>query len=297
MTMTNDNPFMGFDESLYLRKHPDLQEALKNGIIRSGWEHFIDYGFYEEREGVSPNVSKFISTIMDNDSVLPYPPEYLRKRVHGAETLRSFRNVGRVVTLNLVSALESANLLSLLKCEHQILDFGCGCGRVIRYLQALYPENHYFGTDIDPESISWCQNSLSQLGNFSVNPTEPRLKFADASFDLIFSISVFTHLPEDMQFKWLEELQRVTKPGGILLLTTHGKSALPNVSEPEKDLLTREGFFYLKGEGTDGLPDFYQNSYHLHSYILENWSKYFEIIKIIDQGVVGFQDMVICRRR
>lgn len=288
---------MSFDESRYLGKHPDLQEAYKNGMIRSGWEHFIDFGFYENREGVPTEIYQFIEDIMDNSSPLPYPPEFLRKRVHGAETLRSFRNVGRVITLNLISALHSINSISLLSEKHKILDFGCGCGRVIRYLHAIYQSNQYFGTDIDPESITWCQESLSHIGNFSTNPAEPHLAFEDASFDLIFSISVFTHLPEDMQFKWLEELQRVTKPGGLLLLTTHGETALPEVSKEDQDQFQNKGFFYLKGEGTDGLPEFYQNSYHRHAYVMENWSKYFEIIKIIDRGVVGFQDMVICRRK
>ncbi|MFT5208960.1 MAG: ubiquinone/menaquinone biosynthesis C-methylase UbiE [Flavobacterium sp.] len=295
--MTNFNPFLSFDESRYLGKHPDLQTAHKNGIIRSGWEHFIDYGFHENREGVPTEVYQFIENIMDNSSPLPYPPEFLRKRVHGAETLRSFRNVGRVVTLNLISALQSIDSISLLSEKHKILDFGCGCGRVIRYLHAIYQNNQYIGTDIDPESITWCQESLSHIGDFSTNSTAPPLAFKDVSFDLIFSISVFTHLPENMQFKWLEELQRITKPGGLLLLTTHGETALPEVSIKDEEQFKNAGFFYLKGEGTDGLPDFYQNSYHRHAYIMEKWSQYFEIIKIIDRGVVGFQDMVICRRR
>ena len=67
-------------------------------MIRSGWEHFIDFGFYENREGMPTEVYQFIEDIMDNSNPLPYPPEFLRKIVHDAETLRSFRNVVRVIT-------------------------------------------------------------------------------------------------------------------------------------------------------------------------------------------------------
>jgi len=43
----------------------------------------------------------------------------------------------------------------------------------------------------------------------------PPMSYEDNMFDFVYSISIFTHLPEDMQFAWLQELQRITKPGGI----------------------------------------------------------------------------------
>jgi len=54
----------------------------------------------------------------------------------------------------------------------------------------------------------------------------------------------------------------------LLLLTTHGETALPEVSKEDQGQFQNEGFFYLKSEGTDGLPEFYQNSYHRHSYVM-----------------------------
>ncbi|MBL4681354.1 MAG: class I SAM-dependent methyltransferase [Pseudomonadales bacterium] len=294
----NNNPFMNFDEIAYLELNPDLVEALRHGTIRTGWEHFIDYGFYEDRKGVPRSVFNDIKAIMDNELTLPYPPEHLRQRVHGAKTLRSFRNVGRVVTLNMISALHKIGKLKILnEGKLKVLDFGCGNARVLRYLHALFPDHDYSGTDIDTESITWCQETLAQLGNFSSNDPVPPLAYNENTFDFVYSISVFTHLPEDMQFLWLEELHRVAKPGAYLLLTTHGEMALPSVSKEDRHHLSKYGYFYLKGSGTDGLPDFYQNAYHLHDYICSNWQKYFSIVEIIDRGVVGFQDLVICKNR
>jgi len=49
------------------------------------------------------------------------------------------------------------------------------------------------------------------------------LPFEDGFFDLIFSVSIFTHLPEKMQIAWLEELRRASKPGALVLSSVHGE--------------------------------------------------------------------------
>jgi len=172
---------MNFEVTVYLEQNPDLVEALRRGTIRTGWEHFIDYGFYEDRKGVPRSVYHDIKAIMDNGSSLPYPPEHLRQRVHGAKTLRSFRNVGRVVTLNMISALHKI----LHEGKLKVLDFGCGNAPVFRYLDALFPNHDYSGTDIDTESITWCQKTSAQLGNFSSNDPVPPLAYKENTFDFV----------------------------------------------------------------------------------------------------------------
>ena len=114
-----------------------------------------------------------------------------------------------------------------LEASSTILDFGCGCGRVISSLSKLTGAQ-LFGTDIDAEAIEWCNRSLPSVGKFSVNDKLPPFPFDDNAFDLVYSISIFTHLPEDMQFAWLGELNRVLKPSGYAILTTHGSSLFPS---------------------------------------------------------------------
>ena len=187
---------------------------------------------------------------------------------------------------------ESINLLE----NSNILDFGCGCGRIITWLHELYPDCNYYGTDIDNEAISWCQNNIADLGKFTVNRHLPKLDFPEQFFDLVYAISVFTHLPEDMQLAWLEELARITKKDGYLLLTIHDDNLFPLEFKQEREKLNHKGFYFLVGSGTKGLPDFYQTAFHNHCYIENVWNQFFAIKHIIRKGILNHQDIVVCQK-
>ena len=49
----------------------------------------------------------------------------------------------------------------------------------------------------------------------SVNELAPPLRYEDGQFDLVYAISVFTHLPHDLERAWIDELGRITAPGGL----------------------------------------------------------------------------------
>src|SRR5947208_884804 len=68
-----------------------------------------------------------------------------------------------------------------------------------------------------------------------VNGLAPPLAFDDASFDLVYALSVFTHLTGDLQVAWRDELRRVLRPGGRLLITTHGRSYVPRLDVEERE--------------------------------------------------------------
>ena len=101
-----------------------------------------------------------------------------------------------------------------------MLDFGCGPGRYIRHLEPLSETTEIHGADIDGQMIDWLRKNVP-YGHYEVVPHEPPTSYPDAHFDLIVNHSVFTHLPEPLQDKWMAELHRITQPGGVLLLTVH----------------------------------------------------------------------------
>jgi ubiquinone/menaquinone biosynthesis C-methylase UbiE len=175
-----------------------------------------------------------------------------------------------------------------------VLDFGCGCGRVLVYFKGA-TRCEMTGSDIDGEAIAWCKANLADFGAFIQNGAEPPLPLADSSVDLVYSISVFTHLPEKMQFQWLTELHRVVKPGGLLLLTTRGiDGVLLGLIQRLK--FRMKGFVYVAGGKTPGLPEFYRNAFHGEAYIRARWASIFDIVDFKQRGIAGEQDWTLCRK-
>ena len=97
--------------------------------------------------------------------------------------------------------------------------------------QVLGPDGAYRGFDVDPAAVAWCQRAYGLFTNFAfayaplpyVNVKDPAQKraedfvfpYPDATFDVAFSVSVYTHLARHVIDHYLAETSRVLKPGGI----------------------------------------------------------------------------------
>ena len=89
----------------------------------------------------------------------------------------------------------------------RLLDFGCGS----KPYKALFNVAEYIGTDIE---VSGHDHTNEDIDVYYDGKTLP---FGDESFDSIFSSEVFEHLFNLPQI--LDELHRVLKPGGHMLMT------------------------------------------------------------------------------
>ena len=119
---------------------------------------------------------------------------------------------------------------------HDVFEFGCGCGRIARHWQNF--SGSFVGSDLDEPAVRWCRRNLP-FARFEVNGLEPPLIFGDESFDLAYAVSVFSHLTAPLQIAWRNELRRVLRPGGVLLVTTQGRSYLPVLKRDEADRFLR----------------------------------------------------------
>jgi SAM-dependent methyltransferase len=223
------------------------------------------------------------------------PPAELRARAHGYAEVEGFVEVARRCADDIEAALRRVSVS--LKSFEAVLDFGCGCGRQLLFFADRPRLPRWYGTDIDGEAVAWCRRNL-KFADFRVNQELPPLSYAAETFDLMLAVSVFTHLDEDHQRRWLEELRRVAKPGAIFLCTVHGEHIWRELPAELRGKVVRDGFLFVRenrGKGT--FPDWYQMAYQTEEYVRENFGAYFEVIDYIPRGMNEDQDTVILHKR
>lgn len=225
----------------------------------------------------------------------PAPPDHLQKRQTGAVAGPLFFQEGRRITDQIISAFSDAG--HPLSKSRAILDFGCGCGRVMKGLKDLSLGGELWGCDIDFEAIKWNRIHLGDIAQFCSNPHLPPTQFHDGYFDAVYSVSVFTHLPEEMQFAWLTELRRITAPNAICVASVHGAHYWESIHPNVKSQVEASGFDYRSAAKTEGLPDFYMVAFHSEEYIRTRWSRFFEILAIRRRFIGEAHDAVVMRRR
>jgi SAM-dependent methyltransferase len=233
----------------------------------------------------------------------PPTPAHLMVRVSGSSDM-SLYPTGHLATRQMRGLL--AGVGRRIEDFQSILDFGCGCGRVLLALHNEGVPARLHGSDVDQEGISWCAQSLGSVATFGANEGLPPTRYEAATFDLVYAISVFTHLPEAYQFAWLAELRRIIKPGGWLIATIHGPATCRHLPAELQESVAQAGFLYVDqtredwpkylGAKTEGLPDFYRLAYHTFDYVRRRWSEYFDVLNIVEQGLNFMQDAVVCQK-
>jgi len=224
---------------------------------------------------------------------LPVPPAILRFRVGETASVESFFAVGKNTARNIQAALE--HIGNPLENFNSILDFGCGCGRTLMWLAKSFPGKQFYGTDVDESSVRWCRTHLRSTTCTVNNPLPPTIH-QGADFDLVYSVSVFTHLNEEHQLRWLSELHRLIKPGGLLLLSVHGKHSWQGLTQDDLQSLEERGYLFKTSSKLHGiLPDWYHTAYHSQEHVLQTVSLKFKVLAYMEAGL-GYQDLIILER-
>jgi SAM-dependent methyltransferase len=169
---------------------------------------------------------------------LPVPPPRLRVLVsHRRSNARTFLDVGERRARGIAESVERSGLP--MREMRAFLDFGCGCGRVARWWADLSGPSVY-GCDYNPELVRWCAENLTFM-EATVNDLSPPLPFEAEQFDFVYALSVFIHMPEELEALWMAELRRVLRPGGLLLLTLRGPEQLSKLDAAEREAFDRTG--------------------------------------------------------
>ena len=240
----------------------------------------------------------------------PIPPFKNRRRI-GAKWLGGFLGGGKQAYDSLSHVIQRYHARPLR--DLSVLDFGCGCGRVAQF---FIPEVAEFcATEVDPLAVKYLRTSFPQI-RVDLNGPMPPLPYKEASFDVFYSWSVWTHLPYQAQEAWIQETAKVLKPGGLALITTHGLTLFRNLrnnlksknqwqDSTERGLLNSgilyKDYSFLHDKRykrlLSGIEGQYGTAFHSPNYIRENWSKYLEILEIQEGAMHNKHDLVVARKK
>ena len=229
----------------------------------------------------------------------PVPDADRRRRVHGDDDEIAFLIEGYSAFRKIEDALMHTLKRSISDFS-SILDWGCGCGRIARYLSSVEGPT-YHGIDIDSDNIEWCRRHM-EYGEYGVIPLHPPTRMPHERFDLILGISVFTHLREKEQIQWLGELKDLCKPGGVVAVTVLGDHGIfrGGLKYDEYSEYVEKGFLaWRRNPDLDDVlteKEYYRNTFISRGYIEKTWSDFFEIRGFIRNYIGNLQDLVILQK-
>jgi len=233
--------------------------------------------------------------VMDNVrrwiSAAPLPTPDLLLKVQLTPFLKEYLTVGRAQAMSVKTTLHDFGVAA----GDDVLDFGCGCGRTLWHLRENGWRLH--GCDVDTALVAWCQEHLPTC-QVVLSRHDPPLPFADNAFGAVFAASVFTHFAAPNQHAWADEMARVVRQGGLLIVSSMGPYALGNFPEiaTPKNLteLRDQGFLFIPSASTTFNS---QGAYHTREGIQAVFAKWFDPGKWVEGGLDGFQDLSVFRKK
>jgi ubiquinone/menaquinone biosynthesis C-methylase UbiE len=219
------------------------------------------------------------------------PPQYLAYDAYSAPDWNFYK----------ISGEETALALSKI-AEHQlknngathVLEWGCGPARVVRHLHNTFgKDSKVYGCDYNAETIKWCKKHIPDV-TFVLNDLLPPLPFESSTFNFVYAISVFTHLSESVSKKWIDELYRVTRPGGVLVISTNGDSRMRFLLSHELSAYKAAGLV-IRDKFEEGKKMFW--ACHSPKYLKEILFKDFAILEYLPERFpYTGQDMWVLRK-
>lgn len=180
--------------------------------------------------------------------------------------------------------------------DKTILDWGCGPGRIIRHLPVVIGNGcTFYGTDYNAKSIEWCAANLPDV-KFNKNTLQAQLPYVDNSIDIIYGISIFTHLSEQMHYDWYNELFRILRPNGIMFLTTQGDNFRVKLVDNEIANFDN-GNLVVRGKVKEGHRTY--SAFHPKQFMLNLFSNVDVLEHIEERSMGGYipQDIWIIRKK
>jgi SAM-dependent methyltransferase len=293
----------------YFKSQPGIKDNKTNDSILNYAAQLSD------QEWLEAIIKSVDDPFVDGIELPGFPPDEIQRNIVGSSGKHALGE-----GFNFYSEIKryAANLGRPLTRDSRILDFGCGWGRMIRFFLKDIVADNLYGIDVNSEMIDICLNTV-RLGNYSAGKPEPPTEFDNNSFDVVYAYSVFSHLSESVHIKWVKELSRILKPGGILIVTVWGRNFIEfcrslrgqnHEFEGHKALansfLDTEAafadydngkFLYSATGGGPALPaSFYGEAVISPGYVKREWTKYLTFCDFVDDPAKFNQAVIVMQK-
>lgn len=189
-----------------------------------------------------------------------------------------------------------------------ILDFGCGCGRVLAGWEHALPAGAtLLGCDINPRLVSFCSTNIPFARTWVSSFLPPLEGITNGMIDFVYAASVFTHVDKSAAMMWAVEMKRIIKPGGILMMSYSGsyfEKLLGGLSSSGLAEFKERGFYcHIHGRPEQTSPGSNDYATFMNSAFVKDLFEGFDPILLregLSNGPTAFasyQDIAVLRRR
>ena len=140
-------------------------------------------------------------------------PESAISAVDGSQSEDVVQHTGRWSAEQVRAALDIGP-------DDRVLELGCGIGRIGRELAPRC--RSWTGVDISENMIAYAGQRMAELDNVTFHQLQRSSleMLADDSIDKAYSIAVFCHMDKEDLYLYMQELNRVVRPGGAIFVET-----------------------------------------------------------------------------
>lgn len=176
----------------------------------------------------------------------------------------------------------------------RVLEFASGHGRFTRHLVKALGVPRVTVSDVVPSAVEFSRATFGVDGFLSASrPEDVRWP---GQYDLVFVLSLFSHLPRSTWSRWLRVLQDAVAPGGLLVFSTHGVKA----ADFDNVTLDGEGFFFAPSSESNAIDaNEYGTAFTSEAFVLKEIAEVWGPDALAHHALVHFwnhQDAYVLRK-
>lgn len=257
-------------------QHPSTRLQAHNLIERHGLR-----GCFRDMLGLNCEISP-------DDDIF----RYFASHPTSLNPLRDYLADGWRTLSELMLLLEAVN--KPLLTSNSFLEFASGHGRFTRHLVKAIGADRITVSDVVSDAVMFSTQTFGVRG-FESSLVPEQVVFPQ-KYDVVFVLSLFSHLPKSTWNRWLKCLYEGVAKGGVLVFSTHGMKA----AKHDNVTLDEDGFFFAPSSESSAIDvEQYGTTFTSEEFVMSQIDKTLGAAALQHKALLQFwnhQDAYVLRR-